>query len=146
MTKMQSQFRLFCRQFVWQSRSPAFTLVELLIIITIIGILAVVVIPKFLNLRREAQNAAAQANIGALRSSIAMYYYRSATPSGQCLCLASSTPGSCNSYRAVDTIWPCYPYNINELESLLAANIIWPYNGSGACYNSTTGAVMPCPS
>ena len=51
-----------------------FTLVELAIVIAILGILAVVAIPKYLGMVEDARSAAAKSQLGTVRSAIAIYY------------------------------------------------------------------------
>lgn len=58
---------------VCASRHPAFTLVELLIVVIILGILATVVIPQFTNAGEEARSAALQTNLAIMRGAINRY-------------------------------------------------------------------------
>jgi len=51
-----------------------FTLVELAIVIAILGILAVVAIPKYQGMVEEARSAEARAQLGTVRSAIAISY------------------------------------------------------------------------
>lgn len=51
-----------------------FTLIELMIVVTIIGVLAAIAIPKFADLVTKSQEAATKGSVGALRSSLAVYY------------------------------------------------------------------------
>jgi len=50
-----------------------FTLIELMIVIAIIGILAAVAIPNFMNARDRAKIAAAASILGSLRTALEMY-------------------------------------------------------------------------
>ncbi len=50
-----------------------FTLIELILVITILGILAVSALPRFLNLSTSAKTAARDGVVGAIRSGIALY-------------------------------------------------------------------------
>jgi MSHA pilin protein MshA len=50
-----------------------FTLIELILVIAILGILAVSALPKFLNLSTQANQAARDGVVGAVRSGIALY-------------------------------------------------------------------------
>ncbi|MCP4652157.1 MAG: type II secretion system protein [Candidatus Omnitrophica bacterium] len=57
-------------------KNKSFTLIELIMVIVIIGILASMAIPKFINLRRDAQIAACSQSLGAIRTALGNYYAR----------------------------------------------------------------------
>ena len=56
-----------------------FTLIELVMVIVIIGILAAIAIPKFVDLSGQVKQSATKAGLGAIRSVIAIQYAKSAT-------------------------------------------------------------------
>ncbi len=56
-----------------------FTLIELVIVIAIIGILASLSVPKFIDMSNRAKVQAARAGLGSLRSALATRYAASAT-------------------------------------------------------------------
>jgi prepilin-type N-terminal cleavage/methylation domain-containing protein len=51
-----------------------FTLIELMIAITIVGILAAIALPKFGTLVRRSKEGATRGSLGTLRSAISIYY------------------------------------------------------------------------
>jgi len=56
-----------------------FTLIELVMVIVIIGILAVVAIPRFIDLANDARLAAEQGVVGGVRAGIYTYYAQNRT-------------------------------------------------------------------
>ena len=81
--------RLATQAFV-APNSSGFTLVELVMVIAIIGILASLSVPKFLDMSTAAKQSASKAGLGAVRSVLAIKYAQSATAGTA----AATFPGS----------------------------------------------------
>ncbi|MBU0983736.1 MAG: prepilin-type N-terminal cleavage/methylation domain-containing protein [candidate division Zixibacteria bacterium] len=63
-------------------QNKGFTLVELVIVIVVLGILAAVAIPKFLDLRRDSEIAAVGQMVASLESAMSIYAARQYTQGG----------------------------------------------------------------
>ena len=55
-------------------KEKGFTLIELIMVIVILGILAAVAIPKFVDLSNQAKESTCKSNLGAIDSACAIYY------------------------------------------------------------------------
>lgn len=60
-------------------RNKGFTMIELVMVIVILAILAAVAIPRFINLRVQAQNSAEAGVVGGVRAGISAEYIRTAS-------------------------------------------------------------------
>ena len=62
-----------------QRTTKGFTLIELVMVIVVIGVLAAIAIPKFMDFSDDARVAAGKGDLEALRSAASNYYASSAT-------------------------------------------------------------------
>lgn len=106
--------------------SRAFTLIEMILLVAIVGILAVSALPKFLNLSGEAEDAARDGVVGAVRSSIALYRVNDMVANGG----AGSYPQSLESGREC-----CFGA---LLANPVGAEQGWSFDGSNYIHNGSS--------
>jgi len=100
-----------------------FTLIELVVVITILGILSAFAVPRFIALQNNARSATIQSLQGSLRSASMLTHS---------MWLATGSPASVAMEGATITMTNGYPSYIDLDKTLVDTN--------GFTYDSTTGA------
>ncbi len=128
----------------------AFTLVEILIVVVILGILAAVVVPQFANASSSAQTSSMKGSLQVIRSQIELYHaqHDSTYPTLAQLSAAwnvltsrTDAAGSVGTTDGVHVYGPYIkkmPYNPFEASQSVAAA---PNSGVGWVYDEATGRV-----
>jgi general secretion pathway protein G len=112
------------------SRSRAFTLIELMVVVSIIAILASIAMPKFAQTLWKAQEGAVKGNLGSLRSALNIYYADTQGVYPGCLAGPDSTV-------LADTLVPKYISAIPTIKGILHPSVSSVY----CDWNMVAGAV-----
>ena len=114
-----------------QSSQGGFTLIELVIVIVLLGILAAVAVPRFVDLSAEAGNASAQGVAGAIAS-------------GSAINFAACKAGDTANCLTIDDTTTCTSLTTGAnslLDGGLPDDVSW-VNGSGTVGSSGTGCSL----
>jgi MSHA pilin protein MshA len=90
-----------------QGRQGGFTLIELVVVITILGILAAFAVPRFVSLEGQARLAATQALAGSVRSGAALahaLWLAEGDPSSVSVTMEGQAVGMANGYPDAATV------------------------------------------
>lgn len=122
-----------------------FTLIELVIIIAVLGIIAAVAIPKYVDMISDAKESACKGALGGLRSAISIYYANAALKTG------TATWPPMDSIRTVGVVMaqsiPPNPYqtSANAPDSIVTGVTKGTIVGTrgGWAYNPSSGEIWP---
>jgi prepilin-type N-terminal cleavage/methylation domain-containing protein len=120
-----------------------FTLIELVIIIVVLGIIAAIAVPRYLDITSEAKESSCKASLGAFRSAISIWYAREAARGN------TPTYPPIDSLRTINVVMdraiPENPYQLNAPDSIVTGVAKGTTVGSrgGWAYNESTGDIWP---
>ncbi|MBI4293700.1 MAG: type II secretion system protein [Betaproteobacteria bacterium] len=128
--------------------SAGFTLIELVIVITIVGILAAVALPRFVNLQRDARISKAQALFGTIKAAAYLAKARCEVDLAQGLAgVCTPTNGQVNMDGALVTMVNRYPdaslTGIDVASQISAAESVTITQGTGSRTYDMIGASDP---
>ena len=123
----------------------AFTLVEILIVVVILGILAAIVIPQFTSAAEDSKLSNLMSNLQSIRAQLELYkmHHNEVYPTNINTQLTSKTDsdGTINASGAYGPylhIFPANPFVENAADAVKTGGGA----GEGWSYNSTTGVIL----
>ena len=136
------------RTFPARGRAAGFTLIELVIVITIVGILAAVALPRFVNLQRDARISKAQAIFGTIKAATYLAKARCELDLAQGLAgVCTSAGGQVNMDGALVDMVNRYPAasltGIDVASQVSAAEGLTISQGTGQRTYDVIGAATP---
>ena len=130
---------------------PAFTLVEILIVVTILAILAAIVVPHFVSAEEESKLTNLMSNLQSIRTQLELYkmthdrtFFGSSYPTNINTQLTNKTKASgainaSGAYGPYLHIFPANPFIDDPVKAVKTSGGA----GEGWSYNPATGVIVP---
>lgn len=115
-------------------RARGFTMIELVLVISILGILAIAALPQFINVATQARQAQRDGVVGAVRSGIALFRANDLVVNGP----PGIYPATLDAAAAGSTAAPANLFFNNVLSQGVATNS-WIKGATTATYNFSDG-------
>ncbi len=124
-----------------------FTLIELLVVILIIGILAAIALPAFLNQRGKAQDTEAKSEARTMQTAMETYYTDEQTYAGQTAATLKVIEPAIGSGKATPAVNTAAVDNYEVQSTSKTGNVfkINKDNNGNVVRSCTTGAKFGCP-
>ncbi len=127
-----------------RNNRSAFTLVELVIVIVVLGILAAVAVPKFFDFTTDAKSAACKGALGSVRSAVSSFYADQATPAGGSFPEYPSLAEVNTAGTVMESAIPDNPYSTSATKNTVIAGTtlgtpVTIGARGGWCYKESTG-------